>query len=66
MPAHYEYLNSKGAKTKMKNCIATLLLALAFLACGLAGAQQPPALVSKSPIPLTNVDGRIDHFSVDV
>ena len=50
----------------MKNCTVMLFLSGVFLTCGIAKAQRPPVLVPKSPIPLTNVDGRIDHFSVDV
>ncbi len=49
-----------------KNCIVTLLFSGAVLACGLAAAQQAPALTPKSPIKLTNVEGRMDHLSVDV
>jgi len=49
----------------MKNCTVTLLL----LGLGLAGsstaAQQPP-LVSKPPIRLVNVEGRMDHLGVDL
>jgi hypothetical protein len=33
---------------------------------GRAAAQEGPALIAKTPIPLKNVEGRIDHFSVDV
>ena len=45
----------------MKYCIATLLLwnSLAF-------GQESPALSLKTRIALPNVDGRMDHFGVDV
>jgi len=45
----------------MKYCIATLLL-LNSLAVG----QEAAALSLKTRIPLANVDGRMDHFGVDV
>jgi DNA-binding beta-propeller fold protein YncE len=50
----------------MKNRIASILL-LSFL--GLASsavAQQSPALTRRKPIPLTKVEGRMDHMGVDV
>jgi DNA-binding beta-propeller fold protein YncE len=45
----------------MKPCIATLLLLN-----GLAVGQESPALSLKTRIALPNVDGRMDHFAVDV
>src|SRR5258708_297543 len=45
----------------MKFCIATLLL-MNSLAVG----QDSTALVLKTRIALPNVDGRMDHFAVDV
>ncbi len=42
------------------------LLFVLLATCGLAVAQKPAALVPTTPIPLTNVEGRIDHFSIDV
>ncbi len=45
----------------MKYCMATLLL-LNSLAVG----QESPALSLKTRIALPNVDGRMDHFGVDV
>jgi DNA-binding beta-propeller fold protein YncE len=52
----------------LKNPIATLLL-LTMLACGCGGralGQDAPALSPQNPIPLTNVEGRMDHLGVDV
>jgi hypothetical protein len=45
----------------MKNCIATLLL-LNSLAIG----QETSTLWLKTHVALPNVDGRMDHFSVDI
>jgi len=45
--------------------VALLLWGLFFL-CGMAAAQEPPALTPKNPIPLTKVEGRMDHLGVDV
>ncbi|HEV2201580.1 MAG TPA: hypothetical protein VGR73_17305 [Bryobacteraceae bacterium] len=45
----------------MKLCIATLLLLN-----GLAAGQESAALSLKARIALPNVDGRMDHFGVDV
>ena len=45
----------------MKYCIAILLLLN-----GLAVAQETSALSLKTHIALPNVDGRMDHFSVDI
>jgi len=50
----------------MRNCIVTLLLWGLFVFCGMAAAQEPPALTPKNPIPLTKVEGRMDHLGVDV
>jgi DNA-binding beta-propeller fold protein YncE len=50
----------------MKNCIVTLLLSGPVFFCGMAAAQEPPALTPKNPIMLTRVEGRMDHMSVDV
>src|ERR1700692_2911111 len=50
----------------MKNHITSLIfLNLLFLSGG-ALAQEAPALAVKSPIPLTKVEGRMDHLGVDV
>ena len=46
----------------MKYVIATLLLLSSFSILG----QQSPALSLKTRIALPNVDGRMDHFAVDV
>jgi DNA-binding beta-propeller fold protein YncE len=35
-------------------------------ACGAADAEEAAALAPKNPIPLKNVEGRMDHMSVDV
>ena len=48
----------------MKYCIPTLIL-LSLLSTSAAG-QDSPALSLKTHIALTNVDGRMDHFGVDV
>jgi DNA-binding beta-propeller fold protein YncE len=55
-------------KQNQKNCtIATLLLAtLLVLTAHAFGQEEPPVLSLRSRLPLTNVKGRIDHFSVDV
>jgi hypothetical protein len=45
----------------MKHLIATLVLLN-----GLAVGQESSALLLKTRIALPNVDGRMDHFSVDV
>jgi DNA-binding beta-propeller fold protein YncE len=50
----------------MRNFTVTLLFSGFVLAGGLAAAQQTPALIAKSPIKLTNVEGRMDHLGVDV
>jgi len=46
----------------MKYWIATLLLLISFNVVG----QEPPALSLKTRVALPNVDGRMDHFGVDV
>jgi DNA-binding beta-propeller fold protein YncE len=43
-----------------------LLLFCFAAACPMAGAQEAAALTPKNPIPLKNVEGRMDHMSVDV
>jgi DNA-binding beta-propeller fold protein YncE len=50
----------------MRNCMATVLFWSLFLSCGIAAAQEAPALTPKNPIPLTKVEGRMDHLGVDV
>src|SRR6266849_2097970 len=57
--ASFELTKCEG--DRMKYCMATLLL-LNSLAVG----QESPALSLKTRIPLSNVDGRMDHFGVDV
>ena len=52
--------------SEMRNCIVTLLLWGLFVFCGMAAAQEPPALTPKNPISLTKVEGRMDHLGVDV
>ncbi len=48
-------------------CYIRRLLLLPLLAlCNLAVGQESSALVLKSHIPLSNVNGRIDHLSIDV
>jgi hypothetical protein len=50
----------------MRNCIFVLLFWSVVLACGMAAAQESPALTPKNPIALTKVEGRMDHLGVDV
>jgi hypothetical protein len=50
----------------MKYCVRSLLLAPLLALSGLASGQEPSVLSLKSHIPLPNVNGRIDHLSVDV
>ena len=50
----------------MRNCMVAALLWGLFLSCGIAAAQEAPALTPKNPIPLTKVEGRMDHLGVDV
>jgi len=50
----------------MRNCMVAALLGGLFLSCGIAAAQEAPALTPKNPIPLTKVEGRMDHLGVDV
>jgi DNA-binding beta-propeller fold protein YncE len=49
----------------MRN-ILTLLLSSFLSFCGVAVAQEPPALMPKNPIVLTKVEGRMDHMTVNV
>src|SRR6266852_8776631 len=57
--ASFELTKCEG--DRMKYCMATLLL-LNSLAVG----QESSALTLKTRIALPNVDGRMDHFGVDV
>jgi DNA-binding beta-propeller fold protein YncE len=50
----------------MKKAIFLLLFYFIAGACGAADAQEAAALAPKNPIPLKNVEGRMDHMSVDV
>jgi DNA-binding beta-propeller fold protein YncE len=50
----------------MRIWIVTLLLFSLLALNGLSTGQESSALSLKTRIPLTNVDGRIDHFSADV
>src|SRR6267143_2442551 len=50
----------------MKKHIATLIFVSALFVSGAVLAQQSPALSPKSPIPLTKVEGRMDHLGIDV
>jgi DNA-binding beta-propeller fold protein YncE len=52
--------------TTVRNCTVTLLFLGVVLSCGLAAAQESPALTPKNPIRLTKVEGRMDHLGVDV
>lgn len=49
-----------------RRLIATLLLATLVVLSNPAIGQEPQALSLSLRIPLANVKGRIDHFSVDV
>jgi DNA-binding beta-propeller fold protein YncE len=53
-------------QNQMRCAIAILLLATLLVLSIQAIAQEPQVLSLHSRIPLTNVKGRIDHFSVDV
>src|SRR6516162_4851495 len=57
-------MNNK--QNRMKYTFATLLFATLLVLTIRAIGQGPPVLSLHSGIPLTNVKGRIDHFSVDV
>src|SRR6266576_1974774 len=50
----------------MKKHMATLIFLSALFVSGGVLAQQSPALSAKSPIPLTKVEGRMDHIGIDV
>jgi DNA-binding beta-propeller fold protein YncE len=50
----------------MKNYIAAISLLNFLGVSGAALAQRSPALTPKNPIPLTKVEGRMDHMSVDL
>jgi DNA-binding beta-propeller fold protein YncE len=50
----------------MKYCVPRWLLVPLLTLSGLACGQEPSALSLKTHIPLPNVNGRIDHLSVDV
>ena len=50
----------------MRNRIFAPLFWFVVFACGMAIAQESPALTPKNPIVLTKVEGRMDHMSVDV
>jgi hypothetical protein len=43
----------------MRNRTFALLFWFVVLTCGMAAAQEPPALTPKNPIPLTKVEGRL-------
>jgi len=53
-------------QNRMRYTIATLLFATLLVLTIHAIGQEPQVLSLHSRIPLTNVKGRIDHFSVDV
>jgi hypothetical protein len=48
--------------TTMRNCTLTMLFLGLVFSCGLAAAQQAPALIPKNPIRLTKVEGWMDHL----
>src|SRR6266446_6574073 len=50
----------------MKKHMATLIFLSALFVSGGVLAQQSPALSAKSPIPLTKIEGRMDHLGIDV
>src|SRR5215472_11880795 len=53
-------------RNRMRYTIATVLFATVLVLTIHAIGQEPQVLSLHSRIPLTNVKGRIDHFSVDV
>jgi DNA-binding beta-propeller fold protein YncE len=53
-------------RDQIRYIIVTLLLATLIVLSTSAIGQEPQVLSLHSQIPLTNVKGRIDHFSVDV
>jgi DNA-binding beta-propeller fold protein YncE len=53
-------------QNQIRYSIVTLLLATLVVFSAPAVGQEPQVLSPHSKIPLTNVKGRIDHFSVDV
>jgi DNA-binding beta-propeller fold protein YncE len=50
----------------MKNHLSTLIFLNLLFLSGTALGQESPALSLKSPIPLTKVEGRMDHLGIDV
>jgi len=52
--------------SQMRHFIATLFCAPLLALSALAGGQESAALTLKTRIALPNVNGRIDHLSVDV
>src|SRR5215470_4648314 len=56
----------KKKQNRMRYTIATLLFPTLLVLTIRAIEQEPRGLFLHSRIPLTNVKGRIDHFSVDV
>jgi DNA-binding beta-propeller fold protein YncE len=59
-------MSKKQNQNQIGYTIMTVLLATLVVLSAPAIGQEPQVLSSHSKIPLTNVKGRIDHFSVDV
>jgi len=51
---------------QLKKHIMTIFFLNLFFLSGAALGQESPALSPKSPIPLTKVEGRMDHLGIDV
>ncbi len=51
---------------QLKKHIMTIFFLNLFFMSGAALGQESPALFPKSPIPLTKVEGRMDHLGIDV
>jgi DNA-binding beta-propeller fold protein YncE len=50
----------------MRKRIFSLLFCFAAGTCAMVGAQEPTVLTPQNPMLLKNVEGRMDHMSVDV
>jgi DNA-binding beta-propeller fold protein YncE len=59
-------MRNRALRTVLSGLVLSCTLSCVLAACGSAAAQEAPALVAKTPIPLQDADGRIDHFSVDL
>src|SRR6202521_2383099 len=61
----FQVRTSPGEEQMKKYVMALFVLSFLVLS-GAALGQDSPALAVKSPIPLTKVEGRMDHLGVDV